>query len=238
MRTWFLASLKCFALLLPALLVAPLQAQDFTAILAAPDRPDAERALDPTRKPDEVLKFYGVKPGDKVADLMAARGYYTVILARVVGANGVVYSVSPTVRKELTDRLKDPAYANVKTVEGKMDAFSLPANTLDFVLIHLNYHDLEPETRAAMNKIVYAALKPGGVYAVVDHAAKEGSGNEATKTLHRIDKKLVIEEATGAGFRLAGEGRMLAQPADKRDFSTLKERNKDERFVLRLEKPK
>jgi len=238
MRTSLFASLRGFALLLPALLVAPLWAQDFTAILAAPDRPDTERALDPARKPDEVLKFYGVKPGDKVADLMAARGYYTVILARVVGANGVVYSVSPTVRKELTDRLKDPAYANVKTVEGKMDAFSLPANTLDFVIINLNYHDLDPQTRAGMNKLVYAALKPGGVYAIVDHSAIEGSGNEATKTLHRIDKKLVIQEATEAGFRLAGEGTMLARPDDKRDVSTIKERNQDDRFVLRLEKPK
>ncbi len=238
MKKGFLASLKCLALLLPVFLVGPVQGQDLKAILAASDRPDAERALDSARKPDEVLKFYGVKPGDKVADLMAARGYYTVILARVVGPNGMVYSVNPTVRKELTDRLKDPAYANVKTVEGKMDAFSLPANTLDFVLIHLNYHDLEPETRVAMDKIVYAALKPGGTYAVVDHAAKEGSGNEATKTLHRIDKKLVIQEVTGVGFHLAGEGQMLARPDDTHDFSTLKERNKDDRFVLRFEKPK
>ena len=212
--------------------------QDFGAILAVPDRPDTERALDPIRKPAEVLKFYGVKAGDKVADFMAARGYYTVILARVVGNTGVVYSVSPTLRKELTERLTNPEYAHVKAIEGKMDAFELPANTLDFVLIHLNYHDLDPAARMGMNKRVYAALRPGGVYGVVDHAAKEGSGEEVTKTLHRIDKAMVVSEVTQAGFVLTKEGEMLRKPEDTRDFNVLKERGKDERFVLRFEKAK
>src|SRR5918992_4761960 len=89
-------------LLLASLVPSSALAQDFATILAAPDRPDTERAMDASRKPAEVLKFYGVKPGDKVADLMASRGYYTAILARAVGANGVVYSASQTVRKELT----------------------------------------------------------------------------------------------------------------------------------------
>ena len=212
--------------------------QDFGAILAAPDRPDTERALDPIRKPAEMLKFYGVKPGDKVADLMAARGYYTTILARVVGSNGIVYSVSPTLRKELTERLKNPDYANVKAIEGKMDAFELPANTLDFVLINLNYHDLAPEMRMAMNKRVHAALRPGGVYAVVDHSAKEGSGNEVTKSLHRIDKAMVVKEVTEAGFVLAAEGEMLRNPNDGRTESVMVDRGKSDRFVLRFEKAK
>ncbi|MGH7844808.1 MAG: class I SAM-dependent methyltransferase [Candidatus Binatia bacterium] len=210
--------------------------QDFGAILAAPDRPDTERALDPIRKPGEMLKFYGVKPGDKVADLMAARGYYTAILARVVGSGGVVYSVSPTLRKELTERLKNPEYANVKAVEGKMDQFELPANTLDFVLINLNYHDLAPETRMGMNKRVYAALRPGGVYGVVDHSAKEGSGNEVAKTQHRIDKAMVVKEVTEAGFRLTSEGEMLRNPNDARTESVMVDRGKSDRFVLRFEK--
>ncbi|HWP58371.1 MAG TPA: methyltransferase domain-containing protein [Candidatus Acidoferrales bacterium] len=216
----------------------PAFAQDFAAILAAPDRPDAERELDPVRKPAEVLKFYGVKPGDKVADLMAARGYYTVILARAVGGGGVVYSVVPSARKELTERLKSPDYAHVKIVEAKMDAFELPANTLDFALIHLNYHDLDPATRMGMNKKVYAALKPGGVYGVVDHSAKEGSGEEVTKSLHRIDKAVVIEEVTQAGFASTKEGNVLRNPEDTFDFSTTKVRGKSDRFVLRFEKPR
>jgi predicted methyltransferase len=218
---------------------APGLAQDFKAILANAERPDAERALDETRKPDEVLRFYGVKPGDKVADIFAARGYYTAILSQVVGPQGAVYSVNPSARPEWTDRYKNPQFANVRVVEGPLDNVALPQDgSLDFVLIHLDYHDLAPEVRTAMNKRILTALKRGGVYGVVDHSAKDGSGNEAVKTLHRIDKALVIQEVTAAGFTLAAEGQMLRRPDDTRDFNVNKERNKDDRFVLRLEKPK
>ena len=74
-------------------------------------------------------------------------------------------------------------------------------------------------------------------FTVVDHSAKDGSGNEANKTLHRIDKSQVIKEVTDAGFKLAKEGNMLRKPEDTRDFNVNKERNKDDRFVLAFEKP-
>lgn len=213
--------------------------QDFNVVLGNPERPPAERELDPVRKPQEVLSFYGVKAGDKVADLMAARGYYTAILSQVVGPRGVVYSVNPTARPEWTDRFKKPEFANVRLVDGALDNLGLPQDgSLDFVLIHLNYHDLEPEVRSAMNKRILGSLKRGGVYGVVDHSAKDGSGNEAVKTLHRIDKALVIKEVTVAGFVLAKEGQMLRLPEDTRDFNVNKVRGKDDRFVLRFEKPK
>ena len=212
-------------------------AQDFTAILANPDRPSEERALDAARKPDEVLKFYGVKAGDKVADIWAGRGYYTAILAQVVGPKGVVYSANPTARPELAERWKNPGFANIKAIDGPLDQVALPQDgSLDFVIIHLNYHDLAPEARIAMNKRILAALKRGGIYGVVDHSAKDGTGNEAVKTLHRIDKALVIQEVTGAGFKLAKEGDMLRRPEDPRDFNVNKERNKDDRFVLAFQK--
>ncbi len=212
--------------------------QDFKAILADPERPQNERALDASRKPEEVLKFYGVKPGDKAADIFAARGYYTAILSHVVGPQGVVYSANPNARPEWTDRYKKPQFANVRVIDGSLDAVALPQDgSLDFVLIHLNYHDLAPEVRTTMNKRILAALKRGGVYGVVDHSAMDGSGNEVTKTLHRIDKALVVKEVTAAGFVLAGEGQMLRRPEDTRDFNVNKERDKDDRFVLRFEKP-
>ena len=93
------------------------------------------------------------------------------------------------------------------------------------------------DVRAAMNQRILAALKRGGIYAVVDHSAKDGSGNEAIKTLHRIDKLQVIKEVTAAGFTLAKEGSMLRKPEDKRDFNVNKERDKDDRFVLAFQKP-
>jgi len=217
--------------------VGPVWGQDFKTILANPERPQNERALDASRKPEEVLKFYGVKPGDKVADIFAARGYYTAILSHVVGPQGVVYSANPNARPEWTDRYKKPQFANVRVIDGSLDAVALPQDgSLDFVLIHLNYHDLTPEVRTAMNKRILGSLKRGGVYGVVDHSAIDGSGNEVTKTLHRIDKALVVKEVPAAGFVLAGEGQMLRRPEDTRDFNVNKERGKDDRFVLRFEK--
>ena len=219
--------------------VGPVWGQDFKTILANPERPQNERALDASRKPEEVLKFYGVKSGDKVADIFAARGYYTAILSHVVGPQGVVYSANPNARPEWTDRYKKPQFANVRVIDGSLDAVALPQDgSLDFVLIHLNYHDLTPEVRTAMNKRILGSLKRGGVYGVVDHSAIDGSGNEVTKTLHRIDKALVVKEVTATGFVLAGEGQMLRRPEDTRDFNVNKERDQDDRFVLRFEKPK
>ena len=210
----------------------------YRAAVGDPDRPANERQLDAARKPDQVLAFYGVKNGDKVADLWAGRGYYTAILSQVVGPQGVVYTVNPNSRDEVNQRWKSAKFANVKVADGPFDKLALPQDaSLDFVLIHLNYHDLTPEARTAMNKRVLTALKRGGTYAVVDHSAKDGTGNDAAKTLHRIDKALVIKEVTGAGFTLAKEGNMLRKPEDTRDFNVNKERNKDDRFVLAFQKP-
>lgn len=212
--------------------------QDYTFALGNPERPQNEKDLDAARKPAQVLAFYDVKRGDKVADLWAGRGYYTAILSQVVGARGAVYTVNPNSRDEVNARWKKPGYENVRVADGPLDKIALPQDgSLDFVLIHLNYHDVAPEARGAMNKRIFAALKKGGTYGVVDHSAKEGSGNEAVKTLHRIDKQLVIKEVTGAGFKLAKEGTMLRKPEDTRDFNVNKERNKDDRFVLAFQKP-
>jgi len=212
--------------------------QDYTTALTNSERPDAERALDAVRKPSEVLAFYGVERGDKVADIWAGRGYYTAILSQVVGPQGVVYSANPSSRPEFAERWKKPMYANVRIVDGPFDKIALPQDgSLDFVIIHLNYHDLTPDVRLALNKRILGALKRGGIYAVVDHSAKDGTGNEAVRTLHRIDKTLVIKEVTGSGFTLAKEGTMLRKPEDTRDFNVNKERNKDDRFVLAFQKP-
>jgi len=213
-------------------------APDYSAVLTNADRPANERQLDAARKPNEVLAFYGVKSGDKVADISAGRGYYTAILSHVVGPHGVVYTVNATSREEINQRWKAPQFANVRVADGPFDKLALPQDSsLDFVIIHLNYHDLTPAVREPMNKRIFAALKPGGIYAVVDHSAKDGSGNEANKTLHRIDKFQVIKDVTAVGFKLAKEGDMLRKPEDRRDFNVNRQRNQDDRFVLAFQRP-
>ncbi len=232
--------LVLLAFMLLKTFVASVWGQDFKTILANPERPANERALDAIRKPEEMLKFFGIKGGDKAADLMAGRGYYTAILSQIVGEKGVVYSANPTVREETRERFKNPLYANVKLIEGDMGTVALPADgSLDFVLINLDYHEVDPADRVAMNKRVFAALKPGGVYGVVDHVAQDGAGDQVRKTLHRVEKALVVKEVTGVGFILAKEGEMLRNPDDSHTESALKEqRGKSDRFVLRFEKLK
>ena len=240
MNLWVAKQFRSLVVLFSMAVLAACSASapDYTAIVASADRPANERELDAARKPAEVMAFYGVRRGDKVADLWAGRGYYTAILSEIVGPEGLVYSVNPTARDEINQRWKAPKFANVKIADGPFDKIALPQDaSLDFVLIHLNYHDVDPGVRVAMNKRIIASLKRGGIFAVVDHSAKDGSGNEAVKTLHRIDKLQVIKEVTAAGFGLAKEGTMLRQPEDPRDFSVTKERNKDDRFVLAFQKP-
>ncbi|HEY5541821.1 MAG TPA: SAM-dependent methyltransferase [Candidatus Binatia bacterium] len=213
-------------------------APDYRAILSHAERPENERQLDAARKPDQVMTFYGVKSGDKAADLLAGRGYYTMILSQMVGADGLVYSTNTRPREEWSDRFKRPPFTNVRTVVGPMDKIDLPQDgSLDFALTHLNYHDLPQPARAGMNKRVLAALRKGGIYGVVDHSAREGSGDSDSKTLHRIDKRLVIKEVTDSGFKLVAEGDMLSRPDDKRDFNVNKVRNQNDRFVLKFVKP-
>jgi predicted methyltransferase len=211
---------------------------DYGAILTNADRPENERQLDAVRKPHEVMAFYAVKKGDKVADLFAARGYYTAVLSQIVGADGVVYSANQTARPELHERVKQPNMKNVRVIDGPFDKVALPQDgSLDFVFIHLDYHELAADTRAAMNRRVFASLKRGGFYGVVDHSAAVGRGDQDAKTFHRIEKALVIKDVTAAGFRLAEEGNMLARADDTRDFSVVKLRDRSDRFVLKFVKP-
>jgi predicted methyltransferase len=211
---------------------------NYSEVLTNTNRPEGERALDSVRKPDQVMAFYGVKRGDKVADIFTARGYYAAILSQLVGPEGVVYAANATRRDDLHERVKQPSLANVRVLDGPFDKVALPQDgSLDFVLIHLDYHDIPTDIRTAMNRRVLGSLKKGGLYGVVDHSAIDGTGDKDTRSLHRIDKHLVVNEVTGAGFRFKEEGQMLRRPDDTRDFNVLKVRNRSDRFVRKFEKP-
>ncbi len=222
-------------------------ATDWQAVLADSARPDADRARDADRKPEQVLEFFGVKSGQKVADLLAGGGYYTRILVGAVGEEGEVYAGNNPfylgfVKKDWDALFATPAFKNVHRVDGRVDQLTLPQDgSLDAVIIVLAYHDLllTDEDRSKMNAQIFAALKPGGVYGIVDHHAQKGSGTEFVKSLHRIDEAVIIAEATAAGFKLAQKGDFLRHPEDDHTKGVFGAdiRGKTDRFVLRFEKP-
>ena len=173
-------------------------------------RPDADRSRDAKRKPAETLAWAGIKPGDKVGDMLPGGGYFTRLFSKVVGPKGVVYALPPAAPANapagapdfaaaVKKIAEDPQFANVRV--GDMN--TPPAEKLDVAWTSRNYHDLHNRPNAdlaAFNKQVFDSLKPGGTYIVIDHAAAKGTGATATQSLHRIDAELVKTEVTAAGF--------------------------------------
>ncbi len=221
------------------------------AAIAATDRSADDRALDAGRKPGEVLSFFGVAPGQKIGELFAGGGYTTELLARTVGDTGKVYAQNTTeilekfARKPWAERAAKPVMKHVVAVERPIDDPLPPeATELDEVITILNYHDTVwmKADRAKMNKAVFAALKHGGIYAIVDHSAADGSGTRDCETIHRIDEAVVKTEVAAAGFVLDGESAVLRNPADPRDWNAsphkaADKRGTSDRFTLRFKKP-
>jgi predicted methyltransferase len=221
------------------------------AVVDSPDRTVKDRELDAGRHPAELFAFAGVTPGMRVADLQAGLGYTTELLARAVGPDGVVYSqnnkfvVERFAAKPWAERLTKPALKNVVRVDRELDD-PLPsdAKNLDAVFLVLFYHDAVwmGADREKMNRAVFASLRQGGEYIVVDHSAKDGSGLSDVKTLHRIDEHAVVDEITHAGFRLADKGDFLHNASDTRDWNDSpmaagERRGKSDRFVLKFVRP-
>ncbi len=219
--------------------------------VAAPGRSEADRVLDSQREPEKTLRFFGIAPGQRVAELAAGGGYTAELLARVVGKEGTVYGQnSPFIlerfaEKPWSERLAKESMSNVVRIDSEFDAPLPPEiKDLDAVLIVLFYHDTVwfETDRAAMNRAVFDALRPGGVYGIVDHNAREGDGTTQTKSLHRIEEKAVREEVEAAGFKLAASGDFLRNPDDTRDWSASpstagEKRGTSDRFVLKFVKP-
>ncbi|RYZ03448.1 MAG: SAM-dependent methyltransferase [Myxococcales bacterium] len=220
------------------------------AVVAAAGRSAADRALDDGRKPAELLTFVGVAPGNRVLDLCAGGGYTAELLARAVGPSGVVYGENPKfvlgfAEKAWSERLATAAMKNAVRVDTELDApWPAEVKELDAVTLVLFYHDTVwlGTDRAKLNQNVFAALKPGGSYVIVDHSAKEGDGLAVVKTLHRIEESAVKAEVAKAGFVLDAEASFLREPGDTKDWSASpreagEKRGTSDRFVLRFKKP-
>jgi len=247
-----LITLAGAALAACATLSGPDRDAAIAAAVADSTRPAADSERDANRKPAETLAFSGLKPGDKVADYMAGGGYFTRLFGDVVGPGGHVYAVEPKEVFVFPSAVKNSAdlqawaavHSNVSvTIAPALEALQYP-EPLDLFWISQNYHDLKdkfmgPVDTAAFNRAVYAALKPGGAYVILDHVAAKGAPDDVTETLHRIDPEVVRREVEAAGFRFEGESAILANPADPHTVKVFDKaiRGHTDQFLYRFRKP-
>jgi len=220
------------------------------ALSAHAQTPPADALTDPSMKAPEVIKFMGLKPGDQVVDVVAGR--FVRALSQAVGPKGKVIAYEPDEivkthpeAKAALDKITaDPAYANVTVMTAPINTPNLPKG-VNVVFIRQNYHDLYdkfmgPADVPAFNKAVYAALKPGGLYVILDHADAPGSGLTGTEGRHRIDPARVKADMAAAGFKFDGESKVLANPDDDHSKIVFAPglRGKTDQFLYKFSKPK
>jgi len=212
---------------------------DYAALLAAPDRSDADR------DPKPFLEFAGLYPGMKVLDMGAGGGYSTELIARAVAPGGTVYAQNPPdlpdkPKTNFEARLNTPAMRDVVADIRPFDD-PLPPDVRDFDLITFLffYHDTTymKVDRPEMDRKLLSALKPGGFLIVADHSALPGQGISVGKTLHRIEEAILRQEVEAAGFHFVAEGNFWRNPNDPHDFPSYKAVVPVDNFVLKFQKP-
>jgi predicted methyltransferase len=244
MKTHMLALTALCALALSPFAASAAESGSVAHAMADPARPASDRKLDAVRKPAQVLAFAGIKAGDTVAEYLPGGGYYTRMLSDIVGPKGKVYALETTTwGQQNVDATKDAIKSlhNVALTAAPLGQFELPEK-VDVFWTTDNYHDLHVPKyanvdMAAFNKHVFDSLKPGGTYIIVDHAAAAGTGVKDSPTLHRIEKKTVIDEVTGAGFKLEGESDALRNAGDDHTKKVFDLHFNTDQFILKFRKP-
>lgn len=254
-----LGLLACMTLIFVATNALPSKAradgssEAIAAAIAEPSRPATDTVRDGNRKPAETLAFVGVKPGDKVGDYAAGAGYFTRLLSALAGPTGHVYASVPSALFKYPNIVKGiaemqsfaMAHPNTTVIfASALDAAKYPEK-LDIFWISQNYHDLHdpfmgPVDMAAFNRTVYSALKPGGLYIVLDHTAAKGSPADVTDTLHRIEPSTVRREVEAAGFKFEGESGILANAQDPHTAGVFDPsvQGRTDQFILKFRKPR
>ena len=214
-------------------------------------RPADDKKRDAARKPHKVIKFAGIGPGMTVLDINSGGGWYTEILSAVVGPEGrVIAHNGPAywsfMKETEPARYADGRLTNVTQVHNGQEVIDMPEGSLDAAFSALAYHDYfmneaavnDPAVLAAVNASIYKALKPGGVYIMIDHVAPAGSGAATGGTMHRIDPAIVQEQLEAVGFKLAGSADFLANPDDSKETGPFDPsiRGKTDRFVYKFVK--
>lgn len=213
----------------------------YAAVIASPLRTDQDRRMDASRHPAELLAFAQVQPGWRALDVAAGAGYTSQLIALAVAPSGILWAQSARPGPALAKRLEEHPQPDFRPVTRPFDDPVPPEATgLDLVTLVLNYHDISylPVDRARMNRQIFAALKPGGTFIVVDHSGRSGTGISEGQSLHRIDEDVVRREVTQAGFVLDAEGTFLRNPADPRTGSSNNPPIPTDKFALRFVKPR
>lgn len=225
----------------------------YESALANTERPEADPARDAGRKPDQVLAFMGVAPGMSVLDMFSGGGYYTEIIANVVGEDGSVVAHSNKaylqfVGEEFVARYAGGRLPNVDILMAENNKLRLDADSFDAILMGLSYHDTYwvnadlgwyEIDRSKLNAELYASLKSGGVLGVIDHYADENASQEAATELHRIKRSTVVADLEAAGFVLDAESDILRNADDDHSLGVFAPeiRGKTDRFILKFRKP-
>ncbi len=238
------------AAVLPLATSAAAATDAVTAAVNEPSRPEADRTRDADRKPADLVRLVGLAPGKKVAEILPGGGYFTRIFSKVVGPQGVVYAWlpvppagAPAGGRDMSAGIRaiaaESGYGNIKVAN--LDPGTPLPEQVDLVWTSLNYHDLHNRPNAdlaAQNRMALNALKPGGLYVVIDHAAENGSGKRDTSTLHRIDPELVKAEVTSVGFKLHTDSALLKHAEDDRKKPSREiARGRTDQFVFVFQKP-
>jgi predicted methyltransferase len=215
--------------------------------VAQPTRPKDDIAADALREPAATLAFAGVKPGMSIVELFPGGGYFTRMLSDVAGPGGHVLSVENAGWKSAVkadqEMLAALKLANVALDVEPFGQLKLAPGGADLFWITQNYHDLKIAKyggvdMAQFNREVFAALKPGGVYFILDHQANPGITPAGIADLHRVEKAVVIREVTAAGFRLVGEGKFLNRASDDHTKPIFDLKGQTDQYALKFVKPK
>ena len=224
------------------------------AVAATADRTPDNVKLDESRKPAELLTFFGLRQGMQVLDMFGANKYWSEIIAPAIGPTGhvTVWQASQFLNADRQKAFDEFAakHPNVSLISSPFEAPNLPKGKFDFAIINLDYHDVyweNPQRKVvkmdpdAWLKTFYAAMKPGATVGIVDHVANPNNDARATvDKLHRIDPEVLKADFKRTGFVLAGTSDMLRNPAD--DHSLLvfdpKIRGKTDRVVFKFKKPR
>jgi predicted methyltransferase len=230
----------------------PAPAPDYGALLAAPGRSADDAKLDEARKPVEMLQFIGVQPGMTIYDMESGGGYMSDVLVRAVGPTGKVYMQNPvsfdSFVKDALDKRIAGGLTNAEIIKTQFDDLKAPDSSVDVVTWVMGPHELFYKPEGAPDGLgdvgktyaeVFRILKPGGVFAIVDHAAPAGAPATSGNDTHRIDPALVRAEAEKAGFTLDGTSDIFANTADPKDKGVFDPsiQGKTDRFFFKYRKP-